>query len=333
MRILVYDVAAENGGAVTILNWFYSIHKNNKNNQYIYLIGNYKLESKDNITVINVPNVKKSWFHRLYFDFFGVKKYIKKYHIEYVLSLQNTIIPFAKMPQTVYVHNALPFSEYRYRILEDKFLWIYQNLIGFIIKKSIKKADKVIVQTNWMKDVIVKQIKKPQETIEVKFPEIKVFNNIRYSPLNKCTFFYPANSSSFKNHIVILEASKLLYQRGITNFRCVFTLNGNENELIKKIYEEAENLNMDYLWIGQQNQMEMAKWYAQSVLIFPSYIETIGLPICEAMSVGAPVLLSDCLYARDVADKYENAEFFRFNDEKTLSKLMELRIKESSIND
>ena len=27
MRILVYDVAAENGGAVTVLNWFYGTRK------------------------------------------------------------------------------------------------------------------------------------------------------------------------------------------------------------------------------------------------------------------------------------------------------------------
>ena len=36
MRILVYDVAAENGGAVTVLNWFYGIHKEDKENQYVY---------------------------------------------------------------------------------------------------------------------------------------------------------------------------------------------------------------------------------------------------------------------------------------------------------
>lgn len=54
MRILVYDVAAENGGAVTVLNWFYSIHKEDKENQYVYLLGKHTLENTDNITVIDV---------------------------------------------------------------------------------------------------------------------------------------------------------------------------------------------------------------------------------------------------------------------------------------
>ena len=65
MRILVYDVAAENGGAVTVLNWFYGIHKEDKENQYVYLLGKHTLENTDNITVINVPEVKKTWTIRL----------------------------------------------------------------------------------------------------------------------------------------------------------------------------------------------------------------------------------------------------------------------------
>ena len=49
--------------------------------------------------------------------------------------------------------------------------------------------------------------------------------------------------------------------------------------------------------------------YARSVLVFPSYIETIGLPLLEARSVGAPILAADCLYARDGVEDYEKAEF------------------------
>ena len=37
MRILVYDVAAENGGAVTVLNWFYGIHKEDKELSLIHI--------------------------------------------------------------------------------------------------------------------------------------------------------------------------------------------------------------------------------------------------------------------------------------------------------
>ncbi|MFR6143695.1 MAG: glycosyltransferase, partial [Finegoldia sp.] len=120
--------------------------------------------------------------------------------------------------------------------------------------------------------------------------------------------------------------SKLLYQKGITQFRCVFTLKGNENSRISRIQEEAVDCGMDFLWVGQQNREQMSDWYAQSILLFPSYLETVGLPICEAMSVGAPVLLSDCLYARDVAKEYANARYFVKDNAAALAQLMEVCI-------
>lgn len=54
----------------------------------------------------------------------------------------------------------------------------------------------------------------------------------------------------------------------------------------------------------------MAEEYCKSALIFPSYIETVGLPLVEAMSVGAVILAADCEYAHEVLDGYENAFLF-----------------------
>ena len=44
------------------------------------------------------------------------------------------------------------------------------------------------------------------------------------------------------------------------------------------------------------------------------------------MSVGAPVLLSDCLYARDVAKEYANARYFVKDNAAALAQLMEVCI-------
>ena len=67
-----------------------------------------------------------------------------------------------------------------------------------------------------------------KQKVQVVFPEINLFEDVIWSPTDKCTFFYPASDARFKNHDVILEASKLLYQKGITQFRCVFTLKGTK---------------------------------------------------------------------------------------------------------
>ena len=92
----------------------------------------------------------------------------------------------------------------------------------------------------------------------------------------------------------------------------------------RKFQNQQDTGRSSGLWYGFL--VGRSDWYAQSILLFPSYLETVGLPICEAMSVGAPVLLSDCLYARDVAKEYANARYFVKDNAAALAQLMEVCI-------
>ena len=60
MRTLVYDVAADSGGAATVLQSFYEEFKKDTENEYIFVLSVYELPETDNIKVLNFPEVKKS---------------------------------------------------------------------------------------------------------------------------------------------------------------------------------------------------------------------------------------------------------------------------------
>lgn len=312
MNILVYDVAADTGGAATILENYYHTHLDDSYNHYYYLLSTYHLENTENSTILSYPVIKKSWLNRIIFDCFKSKKLIKKYHIDQVYSLQNTMLPTFKGYQTIYVHNALPFSEYRFSVKEFK-MWLYQNIIGKLIIRSIKKADKVIVQTEWMKEAIFDQCK-VRDKVEVHFPKVEIPKGVSYKGNDKKYFFYPANSAPFKNHEVVVEACKLLSKENINNYEVIFTLNGNENERISRLKAEAEHHHLNIRWIGIIPREDVFKWYEKSVLIFPSYIETIGLPIYEAMQVGSPIIVTNCGYAKSLSSNYERKKNFDFNN-------------------
>jgi len=322
MNILVYDVAAETGGATTILQYFYEQHVQDVNNHYYYILSTYHLDDTENVTIINEPNVKKSWMNRICFDFFGVRKYVKRFRIEKVISLQNIILPLFSGEQVLYVHNALPFCEYKFKVNEDFKLWIYQNVIGLLIKKSIKKSNCVLVQTEWMREAIVKYLKGNSNKVEVRFPEVDILSGYRYMSQGKSVFFFPANAARFKNHRIVFEACMLLMKQGITNYSVVFTLQGNETTEIREIYEKAQQMGIEVIWVGNITRERVFEYYSKSILLFPSYIETVGLPIYEAKSVGCPMILADCIYSRFVAKDYENAMFFDFNNEEELMGLM-----------
>ena len=96
---------------------------------------------------------------------------------------------------------------------------------------------------------------------------------------------------------------------------------------MRTLKKEAEEKALPIRFVGMMSREDLFAQYARSVLVFPSYIETIGLPLLEARSVGAPILAADCLYARDGVGDYEKAEFFETFDAKKLSEMMEQYIK------
>ena len=324
MRTLVYDVAADSGGAATVLQSFYEEFKKDTENEYIFVLSVYKLPETDNIKVLNFPEVKKSMLHRLYFDHFVAHKLVKKYKVDRVLSLQNIELPHTNVPQTVYEHNALPFSEYKFKPWEAFRPWYSQQILGRMMKKSIRRAEKVLVQTNWMKEEIVRQCKIPAERVQVKFPPVEMLKTDPWQMEEEhAVFFFPAGPPAYKNHRTFLKACELLKKRGCTDWEAVWTLNGDENDGIRALKKEAEEKTLPNRFVGMMSREDLFAQYARSVLVFPSYIETIGLPLLEARSVGAPILAADCLYARDGVGDYEKAEFFETFNAKKLSEMME----------
>ena len=67
----------------------------------------------------------------------------------------------------------------------------------------------------------------------------------------------------------------------------------------------------------------MLKRYNESSLVFPSYIESFGLPLAEARAMGTVIFASDCPFSREVLAGYENAYFFDPFKPEQLAALME----------
>ena len=325
MRIMVFDVPAESGGALSVLNDFYDEYKSNVNNDYIFVVSKPELEEVKNVKILRYPWIKKSWLHRLYFDSFIAPKLIEKHEADEVLSLQNIIIPHTNIKQVVYIHNSLPFAEHRFSISENSLLWIYQNILSKIIFKSIKNANKVIVQTHWMKKACIERLKINSDKIEVMSPKMNIEVEKYFEPTKESlsTFFYPASGFEFKNHKAIVEACLELKKEGIDKYKVIFTLNGNENKNMLILYKKVKKYNLPIYFVGNISRHKVFDYYSKSVLIFPSYIETVGLPLIEAKMHKAPILVSDCEFSHEILNEYDEVSYFNPTDEKTLKLLMQ----------
>lgn len=319
MRIVVNDIAASSGGALTVLKSFYNyIIENDDENEWIFLLSKMYVKETKNVKVILLEKVKKNWINRLTFDIISGKKIITSLKPDIVFSLQNTITFGLKVPQIVYMHQSLPFQrekKFSFFNSKERTLAVYQYIIGFLIKKSIKKADKIIVQTEWIKKSVIETTKINSNKIIKISPNEEDYSSFKNSDIfNKNTFFYPAAEHIYKNHECIYRACEILNNKGLQDFIVQLTLPQKE---------KRKNI----LNIGEQKFESVMNKYNTSTLIFPSYIETVGLPLLEARQMNTIILASDCSFSREVLANYENAYYFNPFEPEELASLMEKVIK------
>ena len=326
-KIMIVNLAAKYGGALTILEEFYNMAKLDKSNEYIFVISTPSLENQMNITVLNFPWVKNSWLHRLFFDNFTIKHIIHEHNPDEVLSLQNLLIKHFRGHQSIYIHQPLPFSKVSFSIIKEPKLWFYRYIYKVLLTRSINNAEKIIVQTEWMKNAVRQLLRNNRATIDVRRPVLNLSfdkyenNNVVKNDLVR--FFYPSSPVIYKNHRLIFEALREIDVHLLKSCQFIFTLEGNENVWIKKINNLAKKKNLDVVFIGKLNKEEMLSYYKSSILIFPSFIETFGLPLLEAKALNVPIIASDLPFSREVLGDYAKVDYIDPFDKCSLIKAMD----------
>lgn len=313
MRIVVNDIAASTGGALTVLKDFYNcVRETDTENEWVFLLGDHLLEETENIKVITLPEIKKNHCKKLLFDFFSGRKYIGTLNPDAVLSLQNTAVWGLKVPQLIYIHQSIPFQRVkRFSFLKknEQKLAMYQYLIGTVIKLSARVCDKVIVQTEWMKQAVCEQCRLPEDRVLKVSPTVPDLSIQTKGQFCNHLFFYPTAPAIYKNNSAIFAASDILKKKQL-NHTVILTL---PHEFSRESIR----------CVGRLPYHEVIQTYTQSTLVFPSYIETFGFPMAEARKVGTIVLASDCPFSREVLQDYENAYFFDPFKPEELADLME----------
>lgn len=326
MKIVVYDIAAEDGGGLFVLKKFYedALAVENKNIKWFFLISNDAIKTQENVIVKKYETVKKNYIHRIIFERIYLREILKKINPDLVISLQNMPIKGCEVKQYTYLHQSLQYCPKKFSLLksEERGLAFRQKVICNIYKKNLIKSDHIFVQTNWIKKATEKWLNIAGEKITVVPVTVQADSAIegKYEGQTSRTFFYPARAEMYKNHMVVVEACKRLMSEGIKNFNVIFTIKKDDGNYAKRIINESKGLPIDF--IGTVPYEKIWEYYKTTILLFPSYLETCGLPMLEAKTVGARILASDMPFSHENLDKYENARFFNYKNPKELAEKM-----------
>lgn len=115
-------------------------------------------------------------------------------------------------------------------------------------------------------------------------------------------FVYVSDGEAHKNHLALLQAWVLLAEQGLRP-SLVLTLGPRHAALAAQAQALADRHGLKLHNTGPLTRGQVADLYRQSgALIFPSTLESFGLPLLEATDAGLPVLAPELDYVRDVCE-------------------------------
>jgi len=326
--IVISAINFRSGGPLSILNDCLQYLDNNLTKEYkvVALVHDKSIIMKtDNVEYIEFPKSIQSYIYRLYYEYIYFNKLSKEINSYLWLSLHDMSPKVITEIQAVYCHNPSPFYKISFKelFLDTKFAlfsWFYK----YLYKINIKSNDFVVVQQSWMRKKFTEMYDIKKCIVSHPIVNIETINqSYNENKKEKTLFFYPSFPRVFKNFEVICEASKKLNDKNITDFEVFLTIDGKENKYSNSIYNKYKNIkNINF--VGLQSRTKVFEFYSMAdCIIFPSKLETWGLPISEFKEFKKPIFLADLEYAHETVGKYDFSKFFNPNDANELSQYME----------
>jgi len=287
--ILVDAIYINSFGGKTLLEFFFEKFINSKV-KYHFLLDS-RLESKwvfklqsDNYSIINASHKNRKYFYLN-----------NKSKFSSILCLSNIPPPIrTKIKTSIYFHNRLLIKPLTHNInLKSK---LFNLLKSFYIKRLNNKDYNWIVQTELVKKLLEDALRIDSNNIHTypffnlesgKFSAKKLSNN----------FVYISSNFSHKNHKRLIEAFIAAANKSILEILLHLTL--NENQQFSLVL--PNNLKITYhgtLSIDGVNKLYSISEFA----IYPSLVESFGLPLVEAANYGCKVIASDLPYVHEIIE-------------------------------
>lgn len=336
--IVVSAAACRVRGTLTIYKQFLSHLSGHTDGNHYYIFVHHSMPQPVIKGVDYLTVDITSWSRRIAFDLYKAKSMLNKLCIKpsLIISLQNTGIRFSSdVSQIIYYQQAIPFYPSRwnpFRRDERSFL-LYKWLYPFFVRVSYKK-DKVgfIAQIPWIKDCIVRYFHIDPKNVYVLFPDVENINKdairqIGYS-YGKYHFFYPAMGAKYKEHLTLVKALEIVKNVNpqlCTEIQIHLTLYKNYSADLLKNMDEA-GVSENFIFHGSIPHEELLGMLKSSKgLLFPSTLESFGLPLVEAASLGLPIVACDLDYARQVLGTYSGVSYVTpYNYDKWAEEIMAL---------
>lgn len=323
MRIAVLCLASRSGGGLTVLKDLHAFACTDPSNDWLFLLSDQDLGPDGNrVRQARVAPQYRGWLSRSRAEIFAVGRLIRQFDPGVLLSLQNADTPRrGRRPLAVYMHQSLPFYTSKPSLwsMGARRLAAKSMFLRPIIGSSIKRSAVTFVQTGWIKDVLHDRYPRVR-IVKLGYPLEESRIPPEGAPLDADGFIYPAVASVYKDHVTLRKAVAQLHKQIPEAGRVTLTITRAEFESVAGRLRDDEVA--WYRFSGVVPRDALFEVYRRSILVFPSFIETLGLPLYEARAIGCRVVAADTPFAREALGGYPLAHFSVPRDSESLARAM-----------
>ena len=306
-------VANEDHGVFNYTKSLIDALNNDSTNKYI-LFCNQNDDRFDNynLEIRKLYKPKRSYFNK-FVTFIQLIFYIRKPYLlkKDEIDLFGDINFFISPAVSAYPHYFLnkPFV-FTLHDMQEKYypyyFTFYERFRRWLNNKTlVKYAHKIICESDYVKNDIIKFTKTNPEKIKViKSPPPEnllnfSFNKSQFTKLKikynlpKKYIFYPAQSWPHKNHLHLLEAFRIVNEEYDDIY---LVLTGNIDSNYKNILKRIDELSIEdkVKHLGCISYEELLYIYKMSImLVMPTLFESVSIPIYESFFLKVPVCASN----------------------------------------
>lgn len=309
MRILINGISnSATGGLVIlklVLNELNTLQVNNIDHNVTFISPgsfNDKNVSLDNITKLQIPWCQYKWVQYIA-QIFLLPVICQRFDL--ILNLTD-----------------LPVATRKHQLYYVDWPYLFETKVSLSLPKKVKKT-LIKILFPFVDTVIFQKQKSSADCIlpinhqlthvmnisenYVKFIKDKYYgvSNRELDEINNFTFlFYPAAPYSHKNHKLLYSALQYAVSNKIQINQKIF-LTITEKEFMQSINMDERNIDLDimksFVFLGRLSSSKCLEYMNKScALLFPSKLETLGLPLLEAIALNKPVLVYDSDYSREL---------------------------------
>jgi len=302
----LFETPSGTGGVTCLQNLVSALVEFDQQNEYFVFVNPLNHSLFDDIKAKNLHLVECSYpnkgrFWRVLAQQVVLPALSRRLNLD-VFHAPGNVLPLAVPCASVLtVQNILNVHSFRY--VSKKRVALYRCLMTRI---SAPRADMIIVPSRSLRCDILQHLKVPSDKVKVIRLGVNhdQFRPLPYGSIKRILSAYGIQGPyilfvsalrSYKNAHSLLQAFSYLIRKYRIKHHLVIVGDGEKSyrQFLEKVAVE-ENIDKRVIFAGRILHSEIQAFYAGAdVCVHPSLLESFGLTVLEAMSVGVPIVVSD----------------------------------------